>query len=232
MLWHKGWLETRFRLLLGLAFMGVLLASFYSDRSKPLPPGAGSIGFLLVSVSCVGLIAGLLAGAGIATQPGVRAAKGLHGSMFFTLALPVSRFRLLAVRAGLGWLEMTAAIGLFCLGMWTVSPVLQSTATAAEMLEHAAVLIVFASALYCMSVLLATFLDDQARMLGTMILFGALWGLSNRLPLPASANIFEAMGSASPLIAHAIPWPAISICLASAAALLAAALKVVQTRDY
>ena len=36
--------------------------------------------------------------------------KGLHGSMYFTLSLPVSRFRLFATRAGLGMLEAAGVL--------------------------------------------------------------------------------------------------------------------------
>jgi len=49
-----------------------------------------------------------LAGTGIKTQSGFQAMQGIHGSMYYTLSLPVSRFRLLGVRAAFGfwkWLE-------------------------------------------------------------------------------------------------------------------------------
>lgn len=233
MLLYKGWLETRFKLLFSLAVMAVFLLLFYSMGTSSAPSGNGLLmAVLLFSMSCVGLVSGLLAGAGITTQPTVRSTKGLHGSILYTLSLPVSRFRLLAVRAGLGWVEMAAAIGFFCCGMWAVFPLLRATATPAQMFEYEAGLIAFATALYFMSVFLATFLDDRSRMVGTMIAFGALWWLSNHTALPPSADIFRAMGSGSPLLAHTIPWPAIAISLGLATVLFLAALKVVQTREY
>ena len=70
------------------------------------------------------------------------------------------------------------------------------------MFEYAVALIGCASAIYAIPVLLATFLDDQWRMWGSMIAFGALWWLSNHTPLPASVNIFRAMGEGSPCRAH------------------------------
>jgi hypothetical protein len=217
MLWYKGWLETRFRLLFALGLVGVVLVS--------LGP-SGSVTLLVALLSC------MLAGAGIATQRALQATKGLHGSMLFTLSLPVSRFRLLAVRASLGWLEMAGAIGVMCCGMWMLFPVLRGTATAVEMLEYAGTLIACASGLYFISVLLATFLDDQWRMYGSMIAFGALWWLSNHTPVPASANIFRALVEGSPLPAHTIPWTAMALSLGLAAGLFVAALNVVRTREY
>jgi hypothetical protein len=148
----------------------------------------------------------MLAGAGIDTQPTFQASKGLHGSTLFTVSLPVSRFRLLAVRAAVGWLESVATIALFCWGSWFMSPVLRVVATSAEMAEYAVTLIACGSALYFLSVLLATFLDDQWRTWGTMFAAGALWWISHKDWLPASVDIVQAIGKNSPLIAHTMPW--------------------------
>ena len=151
---------------------------------------------------------------------------------FYTLSLPVSRFRLLAVRAGLGWLEMAGVIAVMCCLFWILFPALRGTATPEEMFRHAAVLTACATGLYSTNVLLTTFLDDPWRVPGSGIAFGALWLLFNHTPLPASVNIFRAMGDGSPLIAHTMPWLAIAFSLGLAAILFFAALKVVQIREY
>jgi hypothetical protein len=230
MLWFKGWLETRFRLLFVLGFVGSFLVSVYSGVLKP-PAGVEANGVAIAPI-LVAMMSFMLAGAGIYTQPSLQATKGLHGSTLFTLSLPVSRLRLLAVRASLGWLEITAGIGLMCCGMWILFPALRGTATAVEMLEYAVVLITCASGLHFISVLLATFLDDQWRVWGSMIAFGALWWLSNRSSVPASANIFRAMGDGSPLLAHTMPWTAMALSVGMAAILFVAAWRVVQVREY
>jgi len=227
MLWYKGWLETRFRLLVAVGIVGVVLVTLYSNGLK-----AGIFALFGGVVFGVGLLSGLLAGAGITTQPAVQATKGLHGSMLFTLSLPVSRSRLLAVRAALGWLELVGGIGMLCCGIWALFPILRATTTAAEMLEYAGVLIICASGLYFISVLLATFLDDQWRMYGSMMAFGAFWWLPNHAPLPASTNIFRAMVESSPLVAHTMPWTAMAFSLGLAVSLFFAALHVVRTREY
>jgi hypothetical protein len=235
MLWHKGWLETRFRLLFTIGFATLFLVLQYSARTATPPPGAKGPAFGLVIFSNPTLVlmaCALLGGAGIVTQPSFQASRGLHGSTLFTLSLPVSRLRLLAVRATIGWLEVIGVIGALCCGMWLVSPAFKAIATPIEMLEYAGTLIACASALYCFSVLLATFLDDLWRTWGTMLFFTALWWLSTHTPLPASANIFRAMREGSPLLAHSMPWTAMAFSLGLAAILFFAALKVVQTREY
>src|ERR1700691_1095175 len=235
MLWHKGWLETRFRLLFTLGFTTIILVLQYSARTATPPPGGKSAAFGLVMFAgptLVLMVCALLGGAGIVTQPSLQATKGLHGSTLFTLSLPVSRLRLLAVRASIGWFEAAGVIGALCCGMWLVSPALRAMATPVEMLQYAGTLIACASALYYFSVLLATFLDDQWRAWGSMIASAALWWLSTHTPLPAYANIFRAMREGSPPLAHTIPWTAMAFSLGLAAILFFAALKVVQTREY
>jgi hypothetical protein len=229
MLWYKGWLETRFKVLAVAGLLGLILTSAYS-RGVRTPVGIQSF---IVSAMYLGvMIPVMFAGAGITTQLALRATQGLHGSMMFTLSLPASRLRLLAVRAGLGWLEMAAAFGVWCCALWILFPVLRDVATAAQLFEHEVALVACASGLYAINVFLATFLDDLWRTYGSMIASGALWWLSDHTPLPASANIFQAMGEGSPLFAHAMPWTAMTFSLSLAAILFLAALKIVQAREY
>jgi hypothetical protein len=232
---NKGWLETRFRLLFTLGFMGLLLAFMHSSGTTAPAAGARSpiVGIALFSnPTFVVMICAMLAGAGIATQPSFQAVKGIHGSTLFTLSLPVSRFRLLAVRAGLGWLEMAGAIGTFCCGIWFASSQIRSLVTVTEMFEYAVTLIACGSALYFLSVLMATFLDDQWRTWGTLLGSAALFWISSRARLPASADIFRAIGEGSPLLSHTVPWTAMAFSLGLAAVLFFAAFKVVQHREY
>ena len=233
MLWYKGWLETRFRLLFILVISTVVLFLQHSAaRAAPQPRlnglATGQIMFVGPMLAMMGCA--MLGGAGIATQPSLQASKGLHGSTLFTLSLPVSRLRLLAIRASTGWLAMVALVAVLCCEMWLVSPGLSTMGTEVEMVEYAGTLIACASAVYGLSVLLATFLDDQWRTWGTMMVTGVLWWLSSHIQLPASANLFRGMGS--PLLAHTVPWGAMAFSVALAAVLLVAALKVAQAREY
>jgi hypothetical protein len=168
----------------------------------------------------------------IATQAPFQATKGLQGSTIFTLSLPVSRFRLLAIRAGLGLLEIIALIGVFCYLNWLGIARLRAAVTPVEMFEYVGPLIACSSPLYSVAVLLATFLEEQWRLQANFIAFAALWWIPNHTPLLASADIFRAMMDGSPLVAHTVPWPAMAFSLGFAAVLFFAALKIAQIREY
>jgi ABC-2 type transport system permease protein len=235
MLWYKGWLETRFRLLFSLGFFGILVIQSHMMAGMRPPDGVKADPvrvFVLTETVLVAMLCGMVGGAGIATQPSFQASKGLHGSTLFTLSLPVSRLRLLAVRAGIGWIEAAGGIAAMCCAMWILFPALRGTNTPEEVFKYTVTLIACASGLYAISVLLATFLDEQWRAWGNIALFWALWWLSSHTSLPASANVFRAMSDGSPLFIHTMPWLAMAFSLELAAILFFAALKVVQMREY
>src|ERR1043165_5803785 len=111
MLWYKAWLETRWRILMPMGMILMMLVLPNKQGIGPPPPTAQRLqGFSIFWM----IIPVFLAGAGIRTESAFRATKGLHGSMYFTLSLPVSRLRLLAVRTGVGLLETAAVIVAIC----------------------------------------------------------------------------------------------------------------------
>jgi hypothetical protein len=229
MIWYKGWLETRFRLLFSLGYMGLILVL----QSQLMSSAEGLKVFVSFAFpSFVVVVCAMFSGAGIATQPSFVASKGLHGSTLFTLSMPVSRFRLLAVRAAIGWLEAAGVIGTSCCLVWFLSPILRTSVTIHQIFQYAWTLIACATAVYSLSVLLATFLDDQWRVWSTILLWAALSWVSTQIRLPAFADIFRAVGKGSPLIAHTIPWSAIAFSLVSAMVSLLLALRVVCAREY
>jgi len=227
MLWYKGWLETRFRMAFVLVVVAFMLFAQSYGGSK------GDVrAVILATGTSVWLICIFLAAAGIVTQQSLQAAKGLHGSTLFTLTLPVSRFRLLAVRASLGWLEMAGGIAWICGLLWFLFPVIKGRTTPQEMVEYAAVLLVCGSVFYCITVLLATFLDDLWRVWGSFLCYGGIWWLAYKIPAPSSVNFVLAMGDGSPVLAHTMPWTAMAFALGLAGVLFLAAFTVVQHREY
>jgi hypothetical protein len=229
MLWYKGWLETRIRFVLALGFMCFLLVLMNTRAGVGTHPASAVVPFM--SMNAVWVCA-FLAGAGIATQPAFQASKGLHGSMLFTLSMPVSRLRLVAVRASVGWIESTTLIGLSCIATWLITPALRATVTGPEMLEYAGTLVACSLAIYLLSVLLGTFLDEQWRIWGTLLAFLALGWASGRSLIPSSFDLLRAMRDGSPLIAHSVPWTSIAASVGLGAIFFIAALKIARSREY
>src|SRR5208282_4405714 len=128
MLWHKGWLETRFMTLFMLAFsvfpVALFLAVPHPANSAPQVSVAQAESVFSFNALYYSIVPLFLAGSGIKTQS-VRMKKGLHGSMYFTLSLPVSRFRLFATRAGLGMLETVGVLAVAPCAVWIIFPALR-----------------------------------------------------------------------------------------------------------
>jgi hypothetical protein len=235
MLWLKGWLETRFRLLFMLALTA---APLYSMHLAGAHASARSVSGLAAGFASqviplfIVFISAFLAGAGIATQTPFQASKGLLGSSLFTLSMPVSRLRLLVVRAGIGWLETAAVIGILCWEMWLAMPLQRTGVTPIEMFEQAATLIACNSTVYFLAVLLGTVFEDQWRVFGTLIASAGIWLLCTKFSLPAFADIAHGIGKRSPIVAHTMPWNAMAFSLGLSAILFFAALKIAQRREY
>src|SRR5262245_41509538 len=107
MLWMKYWMETRWRLLSAVGVFVLLVFVLRSQQLGAQPSTRGVVGFFAFVYV---MQAVTLAGTGIKTQAPFQMGKGLHGSMHFTLSLPVSRLHLLATRATVGLLELLCAL--------------------------------------------------------------------------------------------------------------------------
>jgi hypothetical protein len=231
MLWTKSWLETRWRFVFGLGFGVFLLINVAADNRAPdqqIPRASHET----VLAFIFPFIAIMLGGAGINTQAGFRATKGLHGSMYYTLALPVSRFRLLATRAATGVLEMTAVIMLISAGLWAILPQLRGQTTLPEILVYGFAFAVSTASFYSVSVLLATFLDGQWQIWGSMIFIIGLQYVSNHLPVPQALDLFRPLITASPLVTHVLPWSGMAISVVLSAILFCLSIKIVRLREY
>lgn len=229
MLWYKGWLETRFKILLALAFG--LFFIYMGHNAHPASAGTLQL-FIGILAFYWAIMPFLLSGAGIRTQAPFRGTKGLHGSIYFTLSMPVSRVRLVSVRAALGMIETTAVIGCLCCAVWIAVPALRTNLTRFEMLNYWVTVSLCASGFYSLSVLLAIFFEEPWSIWTGMIIVVALRLLLSRIPALSGVDPFQAMGKLSPLFAHTFPWASMGISIAAGAILFFAALKVAQTQEY
>jgi hypothetical protein len=237
MLWYKGWLETRGKALFALMYAVFpvlflpLTARNLAPASHPAMPALQhTIGFLGFYWAAFGPPM-LLAGSGIKTQT-LRAQRGVHSSMLYTLSLPVSRLRLFLTRAGLGFGELAAVLLIAPLGILVIFPTIRPNVTPRDLFEY------WISALACgiffcsVGVLFSTFLDDLTQNWSSMAASIFFWWALTNSHVPAPLDIFNVIGANAPLFTHSLPWAPMGVAIAAAAILCTAALMIVRVREY
>jgi len=226
MLWYRAWLETRYRFLIALA-----LLALFAVPLRYLPAGQMN-GVEAASISAAYVAAWmslLFAGAGIGTQS---MRKGQARCVLFTLALPVSRLRLLISRAVLGWFEMTVGLGVMLASMWTLIPVIRENVKPADMSGYAITMLACASGLYAINLLLSALFDDAWRVYLGMALLGVLAWIPVHVRVPDAMNLFGAIVGKSPFVTHSISWISVSFSMELAVILVLASWKIAQWREY
>ena len=230
MLWYKAWLETRWRILLMFAI--VLFAIFViHSRTEPSTP----IAFVIRSLRGLQMVwvvnPLMLAGAGVRTDSPFRMMKGVQNSMYFTLALPVSRLRLLATRVAFGLIAIAGVIVVGCSIAAVAIPGLPTQVTAAIGVEYALTVFLCSSVVFGVSTMFATFLDQQWQMFASMFaVFGVGWLLNSQTN--ARYDFFRAVGQASPLVTHLMPWAEISVSVGICVTCLVAAWQIEKSRQF
>lgn len=171
-----------------------------------------------------------LAGSGVRSQAPIGFPEGLAGSTQFTISLPVTRLRLLAVRAAFGLAEaavLTVIVG--CLA-WSLFPAVRASATPADFVRLVLTTLLFLTGPYCAHILFLTFLDEPlSSMCAGLAIFLLLLLLHHTVP---AVDIGRALGPASPLITHRLPWSQMAASVGLSAILFVAAVRIVQTREY
>jgi len=230
MLWVKAWLETRWRfsLMLGLGVLNIVMG----EQGGGLHSTANARTFILAQLMISILAAINLGGAGIQTQSPFRRKAGLHGSTHYTLSMPVSRGRLLAVRALLGFLETAGVITFMTISAWSLFPLVRADSTLLDLAKLLAAALACILCFYSVSVTISTVLDEIWQFYGSVCLTGLAWWATAHLRVPSSANVFGFSTEASPLITHSLPLPAMAISLAASIALFLLALTIVYTHEY
>jgi len=226
----EGLARTRWRVahILGLVVLILIMGETGGGLRS-----AENAGNLMFGLSAISIFAAInLAGAGIRTQSFLRVSRGLHGSTYLTLSLPVSRFRLLAVRAGFGLLETTGINVFMIVSAWSLFSLVRGNSTLFDLLRLILAAIVCTACFYFVSVSVATVLDETWQMFGSMFLIGIAWWAMSRFTLPPSVSVFRFMSDASPLLTHRLPWTAMAVSLLASALLFLTALRIVETHEY
>ncbi len=227
MLWYKSWLETRWRFIFSVgAIFLIRLPGLFRD-----PPPADRLWFgLQLGSTLICIFAALfLAGAGINSQTTYAATSGFHGSMLFTLSLPVSRRRLFFVRAAAGAIEaglvIAAMVGLTL--YWAPFAV-----SASQVFQSGVRVLVCALPVYALSALLACVFDEVWQFTGATMCLAALWMLQSRSDLLARFSPLRGLSLVSYPATAPMPWAPLIASVAAAAVLLSASVLILDRKQY
>jgi hypothetical protein len=227
MLVMKAWLETRWRLTALCVYLTAALVFNYRANQSP---AANPRGFLILLWMLLATFVITLGGSGVKSQSPAGFPEGLAGSTQFTIALPVTRRRLLAVRTAVGLLEAFGVTIVLALLTWALFPSVRAAIAPADFTRAVAATLVFVVVPYSANVFFTTIVDEPLSLVyaGWTVTL-VLWLLHHTIP---SLDIVRAFTQSSPLLTHAFPWSQAATAATLATLFLYSAARLIQTREY
>jgi hypothetical protein len=255
MLWNKSWLETRWRFLIGLAVMacaaaGVVFAYPMVKELLPLIEPRDAGGELARKIQAAVELAhdyrGYVWSRWFGTQlpqlwtlfaallgTGGLLAQATRGGALFTLSLPVSRNRLLAVRAATGLLELAGLVVVPSLVLVALSPAVDESYGVADALVHSACLFTAGSVFFSLAFVLSTVFSDIWRPLLFALLAAVVLAVSELVfPGMARFSVFAVMSAEDYFREGGLPWPGLVAAAAASVAMLYGATRNIARQDF
>jgi ABC-2 type transport system permease protein len=255
MLWYKSWLETRWRFVIGLILLMLSAAATvlaYPQVVKLLPMVSnvdlsGEIGrriteSLLLARDYRGYVWSQWFGQKMTQQwslfavllgTGGLLAQSSGGGALFTLSLPVSRNRLLGVRAATGLAELLLLALVPSLLIPVLSPTIGHTYGIGDALVHSACMFIAGSVLFCLAFLLSTVFSDVWRPLLIVLCVAIVLGLSEYVfPDLAPYSLFRVMSAEVYFRGGGLPWLGLLASAALSVVMLYAATRNIARQDF
>ena len=255
MLCYKSWLETRSRFLVGLALLMLSAAAavaFYPRATEllamvPTINATGELGRRIkegaeLMRSYRGYIwsqwlrqsyANLMALFAILLGTGGLLSQASGGGALFTLSLPVSRARLLGVRAATGLAELAALAFLPPLLIPLLSPGVGQSYGLGDALIHGACLFVAGGVLFSMACLFSTVFHDAWRPALIVCGIAAVIGVCEPFFGDLSRySLFGIMDGEMYFRGGGVPWLELFASMAVSAAMLFAASNNLARQDF
>jgi hypothetical protein len=238
MLWYKAWLETRSRFLISLIGIVAICSwmIFHWDRNAlsyvranyyyiGLSSGHSALVVMWVLTVTLLMMGGLLR-------------EKAAGSSAFTLALPLSRTRLMTVRIAMGLLQAFTLAIIPWIAMFSTEWVFGKTHSVPQAAFHLVLLLAGGLVFFSMAVLASSLIEGEYT--ASIISFGAIFvttvALSSPGLLPYSPLRFmmgaEYLDEHTNLLSWPIPWLQATIYIFVAALLLIVSVKMVQRREF
>jgi hypothetical protein len=255
MLWYKTWMETRWRFLIGLGLLMLSAAStvfVYPEvirlwSAAPEPNLSGEIGQRVAeSIELArdyrgyvwsqwfgqnmpqmwGLVAVLLGTGGLLSQAS-------RGGALFTLSLPITRNRLVAVRAATGLVELLLLAFVPSLLLLLLSPAIGQTYGIGDALIHSACMFIAGAVFFSLAFLLSTvFSDVWPPLLIVFCLATVLARCEHVFPGLTRYGLFRVMSAEVYFHRGGLPWLGLLSSAAVSVALLYSATRNIARRDF
>jgi hypothetical protein len=233
MLWFKAWLEVRWRFVFMVGSILLVWLSPMWITATGVQPGAAAarqwMSIQLGSVLMYIITAIFLAGSGVNSQTLYAATTGFHGSMFFTLSLPVSRRRLLFARAGLGALLTLFLVVIMAGYVLYLRP---EATSALQALVYLTRVIACTMPIYALAVLLACVLDEMWQFMGACIFWVAVFLSQAKFDWVARVSPLRAMSLNCYPIAAPMPWAPVVASLLLTGIFMWMSVAMLQNKEY
>jgi len=252
MLWHKAWVDTRWRFFLGLALLLVLAcgSSLTFPRVRdflgsmqlqvPVVPDEEAAAALRESLEFIRTFRGyawsqwfsqsfpgLLTLMAALLGSGSPLVKGGSGALF-SLALPVSRGRWIGTRSSVALAELFVLALAPSLAFAVLAPVVGEQFAVTEAIAYGLSAFLGASLFLGLAVFLSTLFNDVWR----PVLFTCVGALAIGVLLPYEHGLFQAMGGGSYFSSGTLAWPELLVSAAAALGLVYAATARIARRDF
>jgi hypothetical protein len=250
MLWHKAWVDTRWRFFLGLALLLVLacgssltfprVRDFLGAMQLPVVPDEEAAAAFRESLEFIRTFRGyawsqwfsqsfpiLLTIMAALLGSGNALVKGGSGALF-SLALPVARGRWISSRSGIALAELFVLALAPSLVFAVLAPVVGEQFAVTEALAYGLSAFVGASLFLGLAVFLSTLFNDVWRPL----LLTCVGALVVALVVPHDHGLFQAMGGRSYFFSGTLAWPELLVSAAAALGLVCAATAKIARRDF
>ena len=238
MLWYKAWLETRSRFLISLVGMVALCSVFvlHGDRNVIDEVSADYYNYVFFAGHQILVMMWALA-VTLIMMGGLLREKAT-GSSAFTLALPVSRTRLMMVRIGMGLAQAVVLAIVPWIAMFTVGSIFGKTHSASQAAYYLVLLLGGGLVFFAMAVLISSLISGEYT--APVVSFGAVVvtavALSSAALRPYNPWEFmtgsEYLNRQTNLLLLPIPWLQAAIYVFLAGLLLALSVRVIQQREF
>jgi ABC-2 type transport system permease protein len=238
MLWYKAWLETRSRFLISLVGMVALCSVFvlHGDRDAIYDVPADYYNYVYFAGHQILVMMWALA-VTLIMMGGLLLEKAT-GSSAFTLALPVSRTRLMMVRIYMGLAEAIVLAIVPWTAMFAVGRVFGKTHSVSQASYYLVLLLGGGLLFFAMAVLISSLISGEYT--APVVSFGAVVvtavSLSSAALRPYDPWAFmtgaEYLNRQTNLLLLPIPWLRAAIYVFLAGLLLALSVRVIQQREF